>query len=55
MEGAVWGSGGGAPSARKFCIFLQKQLQLRAILIKKTMLLKRSLEVGSVNMIKLVA
>ena len=26
--------GGGAPSARKFCIFLQKQLNFRAILIK---------------------
>ena len=24
MGGAVWGSEGGAPSARKFCIFLQK-------------------------------
>ena len=24
MGGAVLGSGGGAPSARKFCIFLQK-------------------------------
>ena len=29
-----WGSGGGAPSPRKFCIFLQKQLNFRAILIK---------------------
>ena len=29
------GSGGGAPSARKFCIFLQKQLNFRPILIKK--------------------
>ena len=23
-EGLVWGSGGGAPSTQKFCIFLQK-------------------------------
>ena len=29
------GSGGRAPSARNFCIFLQKQLHFRAILIKK--------------------
>ena len=28
------GCGGGAPSARKFCIFLQNQLNFRAILIK---------------------
>ena len=47
MEGAVlgvWGQspqpkeargfGGGAPSARKFCIFLQIKLNFRAILIK---------------------
>ena len=27
--------GGGAPNVRKFCIFLQKQLYFRAILIKK--------------------
>ena len=30
----VRGSGGGAPSARKFCIFLQKQLNFRVIVIK---------------------
>ena len=29
------GSGGSAPSARKFCVFLQKELHFRAILIKK--------------------
>ena len=29
------GPGGGAPSARKFCIFLQKYFHFRAILIKK--------------------
>ena len=51
-----WGSGGGAPSAPKFCIFfLQKQLHFRAILIKKIMLFKHGIEIGSANMIKLVA
>ena len=29
-----WGLGGEAPSARKFCIFLQNELNFRAILIK---------------------
>ena len=49
------GSRDGAPSARKFCIFLQKELHFRATLIKKIMLLKRGLKIGSANMIKLVA
>ena len=34
MGGLFWGSRGGAPSARKFCIFLQNNI-FRAILIKK--------------------
>ena len=34
MGGLFWGSGGGAPSARKFCIFFQKYINFRAILIK---------------------
>ena len=32
--GLFWGSKGGAPSARKFCIILEKELTFRAILIK---------------------
>ena len=36
-----------APSARKFCLFLQKSLNFRAILIKKILLLKRGIEIGS--------
>ena len=32
--GLFWESEGGAPSARKFCIFLQKELNFRAILMK---------------------
>ena len=34
MWGLCWGCGGGAPSARKFCIFLQNELNFRAILIE---------------------
>ena len=34
MGGLFWGSGGGASSDRKFCIFLQNELNIRAILIK---------------------
>ena len=34
MGGQCWGSWGGAPSARKVCIFLQNELNFRAILIK---------------------
>ena len=34
MGGAVLGFGGGVSSARKFCIFLQNELNFRAILIK---------------------
>ena len=34
MGGMFWGSGGGASSARKFCIFSQNELNFRAILIK---------------------
>ena len=34
MEELFWGFGGGASSARKFCIFLQNELNFRAILIK---------------------
>ena len=34
MRGLFWGSGGGASSARKFCLFSQNELNFRAILIK---------------------
>ena len=34
IGGLFWGSGGGASSARKFCMFLQNELNFRAILIK---------------------
>ena len=50
------GPGDGAPSARKFCFFLQKLLNFRYILIKnRLVLLKRGMEIGSANMIKLIA
>ena len=32
--GLFWGSGGEAPSARKYCIFLQNELNFGAILTK---------------------
>ena len=34
MVGLFWGSGGEASSARKFCMFLQNELNFRAILIQ---------------------
>ena len=34
IGGLFWGSGGGASRAPKFCVFLQKQLNFRAILIE---------------------
>ena len=34
MGGLFWESGGGAPSARKFCIFLQNNLILELFLMK---------------------
>ena len=34
MWGRFWGSGGGTPTARKFCIFSQNELNFRAILIE---------------------
>ena len=35
MVGLFWGSRSGASSARKFCIFLQNELNFRAILLEK--------------------
>ena len=34
MGGLFWGSGGGVSSAQNFCIFLQNELNFRAILIQ---------------------
>ena len=34
MGGLFWGAGGGGSSARKFCIFLQHELNFKAILIE---------------------
>ena len=62
-----WGSGGEALSRRRLGVwgqspqrtkilhFFAKKLHFRAILIIKIMLLKRGLEIGSANKIKLVA
>ena len=55
MGRLLWGSGSVSPGARKFCVFWQKLLNFRTILIKKIMLLKRGIEIGSADMVKLVA
>ena len=57
----VWGQSPQPPEARgsgalqNFAFFCKNNLILGAILIKKIMLLKRGLEIGNANMIKLVA
>ena len=48
------GLGGGAPSVRKFCIFLQKQHTFRAILVKNNAF-KTWHKNWQFNMIQLVA
>ena len=63
-EAGVWGqslqsleargSGGGVPSAQKLVFFCKNNFIL-GYFDKKIMLLKRGLEIGSANMIKLVA
>ena len=54
---AAGGTGveGRSPQRSKILRFFAKKLNFRVILIKKIMLLKRGLEIGSANMIKLVA
>ena len=52
--GLFWESGSGSPNARKFCSFLQKLFNFWAILIKNKVL-KPGIEIGSANMIKVVA
>ena len=47
------GLGAESPAIEKF-VFFCKNNNFRAILIKKIMLLKRGIEIGSANMIKLV-
>ena len=49
------GAWGRSPSARKFWAFFAKITKFQGYFDKKIMLLKRGLEIGSANMIKLVA
>ena len=53
--GRFGGLGAETPALENFAFFCKNNLTLGVILIKKTMLLKRGLEIGSANMIKLVA
>ena len=53
--GLFWRLGAKPPALENFAFFCKNNFILRAILIKKIMLLKRGLEIGSANMIKLVA
>ena len=53
-EGLFWGSGGRALSAWKFCIFFKNNL-IFGLFSYKVMLLKRGIESGSANLIKLLA